>query len=271
MLLGVLTVQLVVAAAMLVEIPAWMGHDFTVYRNAAERFVEGQGYFLPYQLSGPYPVVADEVLYPPFALALFVPFVWLPAPLFVLIPLTVLALTIRPSLWVLFLLTFPQVRPMSWAMDLVGNGNPVLWVAMFVALARRYPVFGPFAWLKPTPVLLPFGLTGFPRRQWFVGLAVLVALSALVLPMWPQYATVLLNARGAGLLYGLTGVPLVLIPVVAMLGSVEADVLPFGRTAERGEIDGVEGDAGVDSGDVGAPRRRRAHDVLGVLEVDVRR
>ena len=215
---AVLLVQVIVAIAMLVAIPEWIGHDFTVYRDAAERWLSGGSYFHPYQLQGPYPVVADEVLYPPVALLLFAPFVYLPAPLWVLIPLGVIGWIVwssRPSVlgWVavLFLVTFPQWRPMSWTLDLIGNGNPVLWAAMFVALATRFPVFGPFAWLKPTPLLIPFGLIGIRQRAWWVGLAILIALSLPFLPLCIEYLTVLRNARGVDALYAMTSVPLVLV------------------------------------------------------------
>ena len=217
-LVAVLLVQLIVAVMLQGLIPTWAGHDFTLYRDAASRWLATGEFYSAYQLAGPYPVVADEILYPPVALVLFVPFVYLPEVLWIAVPLAIIAWSVwsskpSPLGWtvILFLVTFPQWRPVSYAVDIAVNGNPVLWVAAFVALASRYPVFGPFTLLKPTPAVVPFALVGIRHRSWWIGLAVFAGLCLAFLPMWGQYVTVLTNARGADLLYGLTGVPLLLL------------------------------------------------------------
>lgn len=223
---AVLLVQVIAAAMLSPSIPNWAAHDFVLYRDAAARWLSSGEFYSGYQLAGPYPVVASEVLYPPVALALFVPFVYLPGALWILTPMFIIAWMVwrsRPSIsgWVLilFLVTFPQVRPVSWAIDLVILGNPILWIAAFVALSSRWPAFGPFVLLKPAPAMIPFALLAVRSRQWWVGLAVLVVLSAALLPMWPDYVTVLLNARGTDFLYGLTGLPLVVLPVANRLAA----------------------------------------------------
>ena len=233
---GVLLVQLIVALEMLVAIPNWPLHDWIIYRDAAQRWLAGGSYFLPYQLAGPYPVVEVEVLYPPVALILFAPFAYLPSVVWAIVPVTVTAWLIwtsRPSpigwLVILFLLTFPQWRPMSDAMDVIGNGNPVLWLAMFVALAARYPVFGSFAWFKPTPLLLPFGLVGIRSRAWWAGLALLALACVAFGALWLDYARVLENARGLGPLYGLKNLPLVLL---AYFGTGVSRLMAKGASAE---------------------------------------
>ena len=48
------------------------GVDFTLYRDVTIRWLGGGPYFEPYQLAGPYPISAGDVLYPPVALWLFV-------------------------------------------------------------------------------------------------------------------------------------------------------------------------------------------------------
>jgi hypothetical protein len=49
-----------------------------------------------------------------------------------------------------------------------------------------------------------------------VGLASVAVASLLFLPLWTQYATVMLNARvGSGILYSLGEVPFLVIPLVA--------------------------------------------------------
>jgi hypothetical protein len=201
------------------------GHDFGVYSDAARRWMSGGGFYERYQLAGPYPVVDREVLYPPILLPLLVPFVWLPAMLWWIIPLGILTAIVvswRPGPWavvsILLCLTIPTVYDSSWSQIIVVAGNPVIWVAAFVALATRWPFFGPFALLKPTPVLMPFALVRVRRRAWWVGLAVLCAISLAFLPMWFDYVAVLRNARGVSLTYAVSNVPLLAIPVLAWVG-----------------------------------------------------
>ena len=56
-----------------------IGVDYLLYRDAAARWLAGGPFFEPYQLAGPYPISAGDILYPPVALWLFVPFTVLPA------------------------------------------------------------------------------------------------------------------------------------------------------------------------------------------------
>ena len=67
------------------------GVDFVLYRDAAARWLAGGPYFEPYQLTGPYPITAGDVLYPPVALWLFVPFTILPAVPWWVVPIGVTA------------------------------------------------------------------------------------------------------------------------------------------------------------------------------------
>ena len=201
------------------------GHDFDVYLDAARRWMSGAGFYEPYQLAGPYRVVEREILYPPILLPLLLPFLWLPALLWWLIPLGILTAIVvswRPGLWaiagIVLCLTIPTVYDSSWSQILIASGNPVIWIAAFVALATRWPIFGPFALLKPTPLLVPFALVGVRRQAWWVGMVVLGLISLAFLPMWFEYVTVVLNARGVSWTYALSSVPLVAIPVLAWRG-----------------------------------------------------
>ncbi len=219
---AVLMVQVIAAVMVSPLIPEWPAHDFVLYRDAAARWLATGEFYSGYQLAGPYVVVADEILYPPVALLLFAPFTVLPAILWLLIPVGIVAWVVwsqKPSLrqWavILFLVTFPVIRPVSFVLDMAILGNPTIWVAAFVALATRYPVFGPFALLKPVPALLPFALVGVRSRAWWIGLAIVASLSLAFLPMWFDYLTVLRNAQGGGVLYSLASLPVVLIPLVA--------------------------------------------------------
>lgn len=254
MVLGAVLLVQVIAAVMLQPlIPSWAGHDFILYRDAASRWLATGQFYSPYQLAEPYPIVADEILYPPVALWLLVPFTVLPQVLWVIAPIGIVAAVLvrsrpSPTRWavVLFLVTFPQWRPVSFTLDLLILGNPTIWVAAFVALATRFPAFGPFALLKPVPALIPFSLVGVWSRWWWVGLAAFAGMSLVLLPMWFDYLTVLRNAQGGGFTYSLASVPVVLIGLCrgpaseiqrrgrAVVGeSVDADVLPSAKRGPR--------------------------------------
>lgn len=200
--------------------PAWVGSDYRLYMTASDRWLDGFGFYSDYQLAGPYEVRASEILYPPFALVLFVPFTVLPAVLWWAVPIGVTLAVIashKPGPWriagMLALLALPIEFGTSYSLSSIVSGNPVIWVVMFVALATRWPVFGPFALLKFT--LAPFALVGIRHRAWWVGLAALGVVALAFAPMWPDYLTTLVNAQGAGPLYSLRQVPLVMIPLVA--------------------------------------------------------
>ena len=211
-------------------LPSWIGHDYRTYVGAADRWLEGGSYYHPYQLTGPYPVVDAEILYPPLALLLFAPFTVLPAILWWAIPLGIIgaiAVSWRPHAigWALILMCI--ALPTSsrfpwdpgWSIDYILNGNPGIWTAAAVALATRWSVFGPVALLKIT--LAPFALVGIRDRSWWLGLLALGVVSVPFGSMWLEYVTALSNARtnGPSLLYSLHNVPLMLIPLIAWASS----------------------------------------------------
>jgi hypothetical protein len=197
------------------------GFDYRTYMAATTRWMNGGPFYEPYQVAGPYAVIAHEILYPPTMLLIFVPFTVLPAILWWVMPLgTIGAMVIwhRPSLWgwiaVLGCLTLPMPRGVSLSLEAIFNGNPGIWIAACVALATRWAWAASWAMLKPT--LAPFALIGFRRRQWWLGAGVLLAASLLFLPLWPEYVTVARNARTESpVLYSLSNVPLLLIPLAA--------------------------------------------------------
>jgi Flp pilus assembly pilin Flp len=195
------------------------GPDYRLYMEAARRWLDGGGYYLPSQLAGPYAPVAPDVLYPPTSLLLFVPLSYLPALVYWLVPLGLTAWAIwrlRPRMvaWpvMAMCLWFPTTSEVYWA------GNPVIWVIAALALGGLYGWPSIFALLKPT--VAPFALLGIWRRSWWFALAGLVVLSLPFLPMWPDYFRAMLNAGGAGgWAYSLNQVPTLLLPIAAWLGS----------------------------------------------------
>src|SRR5690348_14313693 len=54
------------------------GADLRGYVEASRSWLAGDGFYLPRQLHGPYPIQLGDVLYPPTALYLFIPFLLLP-------------------------------------------------------------------------------------------------------------------------------------------------------------------------------------------------
>ena len=217
---GLLTLLVLEVVFRLPEYAAvWIGNDYRLYMDATREWLASGSFYRDYQVAGPYTVYAQEILYPPVALWLFVPFTVLPAVLW-WTPVAVIGWVVwkqRPSPWqwvaILALLTLPIEDGTSWAIEFIGNGNPGMWAAMFVALATRWPFFG--SWVVMKPSLFPFSVVGVRRRAWWYGAAALAALSLPFGAMWLDYARVLLNAQGAGLLYSLPNVTLVVTPLLA--------------------------------------------------------
>lgn len=194
------------------------GIDYTMYMDATRRWLEGGSYFHPYQLAGPYPVQMGDVLYPPNVLLLFIPFAILPAVVSAVlwwgIPLGVTA----AMLWRL------RPAPVAWPflalcvfwppfVARIVAGNPVMWAMAAVALG--FLVRWAFLGVLIKPSLFPFALLGVRDRWWWVGLAILVAVSIPFGYLWVEWVVATTNATGAGLLYSMQDVPILLLPVIA--------------------------------------------------------
>lgn len=204
-----------------------LGVDFALYRDVTARWLAGGPFYEPYQIAGPYEIRAGDVLYPPVALWLFVPFgaltgaPWsaIAAIAFWAVPLgitaaTVLALRPQPIVWPLIALCLanPTTLLKIW------TGNPVMWsmaaMALAVAGSSRFAV--PFVLLKPS--LVPFALFGVRRRSWWLGAASVLALSVPFGSLWGDWLASVLNSRGGGLLYSALEIPMLLLPLAAWLG-----------------------------------------------------
>jgi hypothetical protein len=197
-----------------------------MYQAAAANWLHGGSFYLARQLDGPYVVQMGDVLYPPTALIVFVPFLALPAILWWAIPLGVTTWAVyrlRPSSLVWPFLAICLAFPSTLAK--VVAGNPSMWVMMAVALGALYGWPAVLVLLKPT--LAPFALLGIRRPTWWVAAAVLAMLSLVFLPLWPDYLRSTLDARNQlGPLYSLQDAPLVAIPLVAWLGSARRRGVP---------------------------------------------
>jgi hypothetical protein len=185
-----------------------LGMDLDTYRNAAASWLSGGPFYQPYQLAGSYDVARQPILYPPMAIPLFALFTVLPRVLWWVVPAVVFVAVVprtpaRLAL-ALSLVAWPQSIMLIWA------GNPVMWVASFLALARFRPWFAPLVLIKPT--LAPFALYRSNRRTWWYALLFLGVVSLAFGSMWLDYVTVLGNAenwQGAAYIFG--NVPLLLL------------------------------------------------------------
>jgi hypothetical protein len=197
------------------------GVDFVLYRDAAARWLAGGPYFQPYQLAGPYPIVAGDVLYPPVALWLFVPFAVLPLILATVlwwaVPIGVTAWSVRrlrptPAWWpmIAFCIAWPTTLLKLW------TGNPVIWSVTALSFGVIYWWPSVFVLLKPS--LFPFALFGANRRSWWIALTVFVAMCLPFGSMWSEWVTSLANSTGGGILYSTLEIPMLLLPLAAWLG-----------------------------------------------------
>lgn len=219
-LLGVLTLFLVPWALALATSPAGVtglvGYDFGIYRDATIRWLGGGDFYLARQLAGPYAIANGDVLYPPTALYLFLPFVWLPAVVWYAVPLGVTGWLLarwRPSVWAWAGIVACLLIPHTFIEFL--KGNPVMWVIAFEALALEGFPTGPLVALKAS--LFPFALIGVRRREWWLVAAAAVLATLPLLPLVGEWLRAVSGANG-GLLYSAGDVPLLLIPLIGWWG-----------------------------------------------------
>jgi hypothetical protein len=208
-----------------------VGVDFRLYIDTATRWLSGGGYFQPYQLSGPYPISAGDVLYPPVALILFVPFTLLPAILWWLAPAVAVCwclVSLRPTpttwLWLAVCAAWPTT-PLK-----VLTGNPVIWAVAALSLGVLYAWPSVLVLIKPS--LFPFALFGARSQRWWVALAVFVAISLPFGSLWIDWAQSVLNAQGGGIAYSSLEIPMIALPLVARVGR-SRDAPPEGSEMER--------------------------------------
>lgn len=191
-----------------------VGVDFRFYRDAAARWLADGTFYLPHQLEGPYSVTTlVDVLYPPNALFLFVPFTVLPAVLWWLIPAAVLGYLIwtwRPPMWAVIVMIVLLMPVRAFGAFLWGNTD--MWIAAAVAGGLRWG--WPAALIAIKPSVFPFLLVGVRRRSFWVAGAILGVASLALWPLWPVYVTAIRNMELRPD-YSLGSVTLLLVPIVA--------------------------------------------------------
>jgi len=190
--------------------------DRQIYAEAAQRWMRGDGFYLPRQLAGPYWTEVGDVLYPPTTLYVFLPLSFVPV-LWYLIPIGVLLWLVsgwQPAMWAWPLMAASLAYPESLA--LIRSGNPDLWVLVAVAGGLRWGWPGALVLLKPS--VLPVALVGIKTRGWWLGLGLLVLLTLPLLPMIQDWLHVVTDSRGfGGIGYSLDDIPLLTLPLWAWL------------------------------------------------------
>lgn len=173
-----------------------IGYDLNIYIERTRSWLDGNGFYLPRQLNGPYLIQNGDALYPPPAILLFLPWaLGLPAVLWWLIPLGVTVVSIRrlrPPLWAAGVLV-GLVLVYGRTIIAIILGNPSIWVFAGILAGAAFGWPALVALIKP--VLAPFALIGASRRSWWMGLAIVVVLSVPFAGMWLDYARVLADAR----------------------------------------------------------------------------
>jgi hypothetical protein len=198
-----------------------VGRDLDLYLEATRRWMAGGPFYPAHELSGPYHLAFGDILYPPYALVLFVPFTYLPAFLWWAIPLGILVAVVAswtPSMLAVALITVCATFPNTIA--LVLNGNPVLWVGAAIALGTWFRWPSVLAALKPSVGFV--ALIWARNRRWRIAAAAGLGVAALFAPLWPDYISAIEHARTPlGPFYSLGDLVFVLIPIVARLGRID--------------------------------------------------
>jgi hypothetical protein len=194
------------------------GQDHRFYVDAAQRWLDTGALYLPHQTAGPYAVtLMQDVLYPPTALYLFVPFIWLPWILWWLIPLGTVVLVVtqlRPARWAWPLIALVLLWPRAQGAVLYGNTD--MWIAAAVAAGVRWGWPAALVVLKPT--FAPLAFVASPDKRLVIGFAAVTIASLPMIALWSDYIDAMRNLRVAWD-YSAPSVPLVMLPIVAALGS----------------------------------------------------
>jgi hypothetical protein len=207
-----------------------LGEDRLFSQAIGERWLSGQPIYLAHQLAGPYQVTLQvDNLYPPSALLLFVPFVFLPAFLWWLIPIGITGYVVaswRPAWWTWPLMALLIVWPKTISSVLWGNTD--MWAVAAVAAGLRWG--WPALFLLAKPTLAPFALVGVRSRAFWVVGAAMVIWSIVMLPLWLDYFTAMRHLR-IPWDYSLGSIPSLFLPIVAWVGRTRLRVPAIGSAS----------------------------------------
>ena len=183
------------------------------------RWLAGGSFYPEHQLAGPYPITDGDILYPPTTIPLFMAFLVLPRFLFWAIPLAVVAWAVvrdrpAPWTWPLMALCLAYIPTMVK----IVHFNPFIWAAAAIALGthlrlavapRPYQAVARAVRGRGHQPSLVVDRARDPHR--------LRAVFGADVERLPDRAD-RTRITTVGLLYSLSDVPLLLIPLIAYLG-----------------------------------------------------
>jgi hypothetical protein len=194
--------------------------DYRMFVEFGHRWADHGSIYAPYQLAGRFAFDAGALehdpaampaLYPPIAAPIFWLLTIVPGFVWWVLPITGLAIAVRGAqAW-----TWPLLPLVGWfpavpALFIVGGSS--MWVAAGLALAARWG--WPAAVVVFKPSLAPLLVVGIRRKSTWLTLGVLAVISALMLPEWFRYVTVLRNVDSPGLVYSVNDLPLIAAAVI---------------------------------------------------------
>ena len=225
-----LLVEAMIVVQMVAEPGGWrFGMDFAYYQALGQRWLADGTFYQPHQLAGPHVAglldqapLADN-LYPPLALALFIPSTFVPPPFWWLVPLALCSFALwsfRPAPWAWPLILTCLMWPKS--LGSIAFGNTDMWIAAFMAAGLRWG--WPALLIPIKPSMAPFAIAGANKRSWWLGLCGLTLLVLATWPLWMDYARAIANAT-IPLTYSLPGIPLIVLPLVAWFARERAPTI----------------------------------------------
>ncbi len=185
------------------------------YLPAASRFLATGSPYLPAQVAGPWQLGVHSFIHPPIALALFVPYLYLPLALWWIVPVGLVTAALRrlnPSDWAWPVMAACLVWPRSVGSVVAGNTDVWAMAAVAAGSAWGWPV----VLLAVKPTLAPLAVVAIRRRSAWIGAVIVAMASVAMLPLWIDWLHVIANA-GLSWTYSLANLPLVAAPAVAWL------------------------------------------------------
>jgi hypothetical protein len=174
-----------------------IGFDASLYASIGHRWLETGLIYYPAQFLGPYTNSGTVMLYPPPTVLLFAAFSIVPAFVWWVVPLALIAWSmtwLRPPFWVWPLAALAaSTTPVIVA---ILYGNTLLWTLALTCLATRWSAAGAVLLvLKPSDAL--FALPAMRGRAFWLCLAALVAGGLLTFGSWLTWLEALRNFQGS--------------------------------------------------------------------------
>lgn len=196
------------------SMPDYPSLDLGHYLDATRRWLVTGTPYLPHEVAGPYEHYSPlTFLHPPITLYLFLPFLYVPAPLFWIIPLGIVAILVVA--WRPHHLVWPLLA-LSLCTDGFRNafvtGNTDLWMLMAVAAGLGWAWPAVVAVIKPT--FAPIALLALRRRSGQIALVIVVVAAVPMGNLWIEWWHVIQNGPG-GLWYSLPNYLWVAAPALA--------------------------------------------------------